>query len=100
MSSSSACATYNGSNASQRTGVNSKKVQVFPQVPVHLTYNMDRFAQESGKKSDNGHSRPPLEFRRVETQTGSEARMQARLREFDEKFMKNSPNGQSTSANK
>ncbi|UKZ64209.1 uncharacterized protein TrAtP1_005430 [Trichoderma atroviride] len=101
MSSSSARATYNGSTASQRTGVNSGKVRVSPQVPVHLTYNMDQFAQEGGKKSGDGHLRPPLEFRRAETQAESGARMQAQLRELEEKFnKKNSSSGKGTSANK
>ncbi|PON25172.1 hypothetical protein TGAM01_v205858 [Trichoderma gamsii] len=87
MSSSSTRATYGGSNA-QQTGVNSEKAQISPQVPVHLTYDMDRFAQKSGKKSSSGHLRPPLEFRSAPTQAESEARMQAQLHEFDDKFYK------------
>lgn len=62
---------------------------------------MDRFAQESGKKSGNGYLRPPLELRRAPTQAESEARKQAQLREFDNKFYQN--NGSSnkgTSAKK
>lgn len=86
---------------SPQTGVNSEKPQVSPQVPVHLTYNMDRFAQEGGKKSVNGHLRSPLAFRRAETQAESHARMQTQLREFDEKFNKNiGLSGKGSSANK
>lgn len=75
---------------SQRTGVKSEKAQNSPRVPVDLTYNMDRFAQGGGKKSGSAYLRSPLEFRRAETQTESEARMQAQLREFNDKFYKNS----------
>ncbi|KAM0518168.1 hypothetical protein ACHAPE_004575 [Trichoderma viride] len=101
MSSSSTRATYGGSNTSQRTGVSSEEAQLSSKVPVHLAYNIDRFAQESGNKSGNGSLRQPLEFRRAPTQAESEARMQAQLREFDDKFYKN--NGSSnkgTSAKK
>jgi hypothetical protein len=86
---------------SQQTGVNYKKTQVSPRVPVHLTYNMDRFAQISGKKSGDGNLRSPLIFRHAETQTQSEARMQAELRHFDDKFNKtNSSSDKGTRAKK
>lgn len=87
--------------SSQRTGVKSENAQVSPRVPAHLTYNMDRFAQASRKKSGSSHLRSPLQFRRAETQAESEARMQAQLREFDEKFnRKNNSSGKGTSAKK
>ncbi|KAL7926433.1 hypothetical protein ACQKWADRAFT_280273 [Trichoderma austrokoningii] len=98
MPSSSTGATYSGSNA-QYTGAKSERIPVSLRVPAHSTYNIDRFAQESGKELANGQLRSPIAFRRAETQAESEARMQAELRAFDEKFNRsNGSSGKGTDA--
>lgn len=74
---------------SQRTGVDSDKIQVAIQVPTQLTYNMDRFVKECGKIPVNGHLRSPFAFGHAQTEAEAQARMQVQLLEFDEKFGRN-----------
>ncbi|KAL6901268.1 hypothetical protein GGI43DRAFT_372322 [Trichoderma evansii] len=70
----------------QQTDVNSDKIQVTIQAPVHLTYDMDRFVEEGGKAPVNGHLRSPIIFGHAQSQEEAEARMHVQLLAFDKKF--------------